>query len=213
MASPNKRLKQRRAGIYARVSTTDKGQDPETQLRELRMYVERREFHLEREFVDFSSGRREDRPNYQRLLDAARRREIDVVVVWRYDRFARSTHALVNALKEFKSLGVDFISVTEQTDTTTPQGEFLFNSFANIAQLESALISERVRSGMARAKSQGKHIARPRIPVSLQHKIRDLAEENRGIREIHRLTGVPFETVRRYVLKFKQDSASTLNEP
>jgi DNA invertase Pin-like site-specific DNA recombinase len=213
MASPNKRLKQRRAGIYARVSTTDKGQDPETQLRELRMYVERREFHLEREFVDFSSGRREDRPNYQRLLDAARRREIDVVVVWRYDRFARSTHALVNALKEFKSLGVDFISVTEQTDTTTPQGEFLFNSFANIAQLESALISERVRSGMARSKSQGKHIARPRIPVSLQHKIRDLAEENRGIREIHRLTGVPFETVRRYVLKFKQDSASTLNEP
>jgi DNA invertase Pin-like site-specific DNA recombinase len=213
MASPNKGPKQRKAGIYARVSTTDKGQDPETQLRELRMYVERREFYLEREFVDFSSGRREDRPNYQRLLEAARRREIDVVVVWRYDRFARSTHALVNALKEFKSLGVDFISVTEQTDTTTPQGEFLFNSFANIAQLESALISERVRSGMARAKSQGKHIARPRIPVSLQHKIRDLAEENRGVREIHRLTGVPFETVRRYVLKFKQDSASTLNEP
>lgn len=206
MPPKDKKQKKRRAGIYARVSTTDKGQDPETQLRELRMYVERREFELTREFVDFSSGRREDRPNYQRLLEAARRREIDVVVVWRYDRFARSTHALVNALKEFKALGVDFISITEQTDTTTPQGEFLFNSFANIAQLESALISERVRAGMARAKSQGKHVARPRIPVALQHKIRDLAEEKVGIREIHRRLGVPFETVRRYVIKFKQES-------
>lgn len=212
MASPD-RVKKRNAGIYARVSATDKVEDLDIQLRELRIYVERRDFHLEREFVDFSSRRREDCPNYQRLIEAARRHEIDVVVVSRYDRFAHSTRALVSALKELKALGVDFISISEQTDTTTAKGKALFKSFDNIAQLESSQISERVRSGMAKAKSQGKHVARPRIPVSLQHKIRDLAEENHGVREIHRMTGIPFETVRRYVLKFKQDSASTPQTP
>ena len=101
---------QKRVAIYARVSTVDKGQDPETQLLGLREYAARREFVVVGEYVDYASGTREDRPQYQALFAAARRRQLDVVLVWRYDRFARSTPALVNALKEFQSLGVDFIS-------------------------------------------------------------------------------------------------------
>ena len=87
-----------RAGLYARVSTEDRGQDPETQLRPLREYAERRGFAVAGEFVDKASGTTEQRPQYQRLLEAARKRELDVALVWRYDRFARSTRALVNAL-------------------------------------------------------------------------------------------------------------------
>jgi DNA invertase Pin-like site-specific DNA recombinase len=116
---------QKRVAIYARVSTLDKGQDPETQLVGLREYATRRGFVLTGEYVDYASGRREERPQYRRLLEAARKRHIDVVLVWRYDRFARSTQALLHALQEFQHLGVDFISYQENIDTTTPQGEMV----------------------------------------------------------------------------------------
>jgi len=97
------------------------------------------------------------------MMDAAKKRKIDVVLVWRYDRFARSTQALVNALKEFKTLGIDFISYQENIDTTTPTGELIFHVMASLAQFESSLISERVKAGMQRAKAQGKNISRPKL--------------------------------------------------
>jgi DNA invertase Pin-like site-specific DNA recombinase len=97
------------------------------------------------------------------MLDKVRKRKIDVVLVWRYDRFARSTQALVNALKEFQSLGVDFVSYQENIDTTTPQGEMVFNIMASLGQFESSLISDLVKAGMARAKAQGKRISRSAI--------------------------------------------------
>ena len=104
-------------------------------------YAARRAFVVVGEYVDYASGTREDRPQYQALFSAARRRQLDVVLVWRYDRFARSTPALVNALKEFQSLGVDFISYQEHIDTTTPQGELVFTVMASLAQFESALMA------------------------------------------------------------------------
>ncbi len=122
-----------RVAIYARVSTLDKKQDPETQLRQLREYAERRDYQLIGEFVDHASGTNEVRPQYQTLLDLVRKRKVDVVLVWRYDRFARSTQALINALKEFQSLRVDFISYQENIDTTTPQGEMVFHIMASLA--------------------------------------------------------------------------------
>src|SRR4051812_22930347 len=160
-----------RAGLYARVSTEDRGQDPETQLRPLREYAERRGFAVVGEFVDHASGTTESRPRYQQLLEAARKRELDVVLVWRYDRFARSTRALVNALGEFKARGVAFISYQENVDTTTPQGELVFGMMANLAQFESALIGEREgRDGPGRGAGQahqptadpGRHAAQDR---------------------------------------------------
>ncbi len=164
----------RRAALYARGSTDDRGQDPETQLRQLRAYAARRGFAVAGEFVDVASGTRNDRPRYKRLMEAARKRAVDVVLVWRYDRFARSTQALVNALMEFRALGVDFISYQENVDTTTPQGELVFGMMASLAQFESALIGERVRAGMARAKAQGKCISRPPIPEATRRRIQEL---------------------------------------
>ena len=189
----------KRVAIYARVSTYDKGQDPETQLRQLREYAARRGFALTGEYVDFATGTTEERPHYRRLLAAARKREIDVVLVWRYDRFARSTQALIGALKEFQSLGVDFISYQEQIDTTTPQGEMVFTFLASLAQFESALISERVKAGMARARAQGKRISRPRIPEQVQERIRELRRQDVSINQISKQLSIAYGTAWNYV--------------
>ena len=103
-----------RVALYARVSTSDKGQDPENQLLQLREYAQKRNFEVVEEYIDFASGTSEERKQYKLMMDSAQKRKIDVVLVWRYDRFARSTQALVNALKEFKALGIDFISYSRK---------------------------------------------------------------------------------------------------
>src|SRR4029453_15211317 len=117
---------QKQVAIYARVSTLDKGQAPETQLLALRAYAARRGFMPAGEYVDYASGRRDDRPQYQALLAVARKRHIDVVLVRRLARFSPAAQALVQALNEFHRLGVDFISYQENIDTMTPQGELIF---------------------------------------------------------------------------------------
>ena len=195
----------KRVAIYARVSTVDKGQDPETQLVFLREYAARRGFHLVGEYVDYASGTREDRPQYRKLLNLTRKRQVDVVLVWRYDRFARSTQALVQALKEFQSLGVDFISYQENIDTTTPQGEMIFTIMASLAQFESALISERVKAGMARAKSQGKRISRAPIPKTTQTRIARLYDQGVSISQIGKQLKIGYGTAWNYVQRLRED--------
>jgi DNA invertase Pin-like site-specific DNA recombinase len=199
----------KRVALYARVSTLDKGQDPETQLRPLREYADRRGFQIQGEYVDTASGTTEERSQYRAMLELARKRKLDVVLVWRYDRFARSTQALVNALKEFQSLGVDFISYQENIDTTTPTGELIFHVMASLAQFESSLISQRVRAGMARAKAQGKHVARPALALSKQEAIYALFEEGVSMNQISKRIGVAYGTVYNYAQKRK--SAIKLN--
>src|SRR5438132_12596564 len=194
---------QKRVAIYARVSTVDKGQDPETQLVGLREYATRRGFVLAGEYVDYASGIREDRPQYRRLVEAARKRHIDVVLVWRYDRFARSTQALLQALKEFHRLGVDFDSSPENIDTTTPQGEMIFTVLASLAQFESALMSERVKAGMARARAQGKRISRAPIPRGVQVRIADLYRQEVSIHQMSRKLGIGYGTAWNYVQRVK----------
>ncbi len=194
---------QKQVAIYARVSTLDKGQDPETQLLALRAYAARRGLMPAGESVDYASGTRDDRPQYQALLAAARKRHIDVALVWRYDRFARSTQALVQALKEFHSLGVDFISYQENIDTTTPQGEMIFTGLASLAQFESALMSDRVKAGMARARAQGKRISRAPIPLGVQVRIADLYRQEVSIHQISRKLGIGYGTAWNYVQRVK----------
>jgi DNA invertase Pin-like site-specific DNA recombinase len=186
-----------RAALYGRVSTVDKGQDPEVQLCELREYADRRSFEVVAEFVDFASGARNGRPEYQRMFDAARKRRFDVLLVWRYDRFARSMQELVNALEEFRSLGIDFISYRENADTTTAQGKVIFGIMASLAEFERALIAERVKAGMARAKAQGKHVGRPRIPVQKEAAIRRDLLAGRSLRSTIKTHGVGSKTVQR----------------
>ena len=201
-----KKEQKKRVAIYARVSTFEKKQVPETQLRQLRQYAQNRAFLLIDEFVDYASGKTENRKQYRRMLDLVRKRQIDVVLVWRYDRFARSTQALVNALNEFKSLGVDFISYQENIDTTTPQGELVFSIMASLAQFESALISQRVKAGMARAKAQGKRISRPPLTQFIQDKIRDLFRENKSINQISKELNISYGSAWKYVQLLKKES-------
>jgi DNA invertase Pin-like site-specific DNA recombinase len=154
-----------RAALYARVST-HVGQNPEMQLAELRDYCARRGWDIVGEYVDAGvSGARERRPELDRMLAASRRRQMDAVVVYRYDRFARSLRQLVNALCEFDGLGIQFISLHEGVDTSTPNGRLVFGIFATIAEFERELIRERVRSGIAAARARGKQIGRRRKHV------------------------------------------------
>jgi len=155
----------KRAAIYARVSTNN-AQDPEVQLAEIREFCMRREWTTVKEYVDKGiSGAKERRPALDNLLADCRRRAVDCVVVYRYDRFARSLRQLVNALEEFRALGIDFVSLHEGVDTSTPNGRLVFGIFASIAEFERELIRDRVKSGLALAKSRGKCLGRPRVNV------------------------------------------------
>ena len=137
----------KRAAIYARVSTHN-GQNPEMQLEELRAYCKRRDWELAGEYVDTGiSGAKEHRPALDRLLSDCRKRLADAVVVYRYDRFARSLRQLVNALEEFRALGIDFVSLHEGVDTSTPNGRLIFGIFALIAEFERELSPWNVSAG------------------------------------------------------------------
>ncbi len=132
-------------------------------------------------------------------MEAARRREVDVVLVWRYGCFARSTRALVNALMEFRALGVDFISYQENVDTTAPQGGLVFGMMASLAQFESSLIGERVRAGMVRARAQGERVSRPPVPEATRRRIGELRKEGKSINGIARELKIAYGTAWNYV--------------
>jgi DNA invertase Pin-like site-specific DNA recombinase len=152
-----------RAAIYARVSTINNGQDVTMQTRELREYCERRGWNVIAEFVDIGiSGAKDRRPQLDRLMAEARRRKFDVVVVWKFDRFARSVRHLLRALDEFQALRVDFVSLSEALDTSTPSGRMVFTVLGAVAELERSLIAERVRAGLRNARARGVRLGRPR---------------------------------------------------
>ena len=139
------------AAFYARVSTPE--QNCDLQLDELRRYAGQR-FSRVFEFVDIGvSGTQRRRPQLDALMQGARKRLFDAVVVWKFDRFGRSLKHLLDSLEEFHALGIDFISLTEGIDTTTPTGQLLFGIFGAVAQFERDLIVERVRAGIAHARS------------------------------------------------------------
>jgi len=151
----------KRAALYVRVSTSD--QSTKAQDSELKSYAENRGWVVKEIYSDKISGAKDTRPALQELMAACRQRKVDVVLVWKFDRFARSLRHLVAALEEFKRLGIDFISATEGVDTTVPSGELLFQILGGISQFERALISERVRAGIAEARRTGKQLGRPAI--------------------------------------------------
>lgn len=192
----------KRAAIYARVSTHN-GQNPEMQLNEVRVYCERRGWAVAGEFVDTGiSGSKERRPALDRLLADCRKRRIDAVVVYRYDRFARSVRQLVNALEEFRSLGIDFVSLHEGVDTSTPNGRLVFGIFASIAEFERELIRDRVRSGLAAAKARGRQLGRPRVAVD-ELRIAELRTAGRGWKSIAAELGVGVGTILRAAERFE----------
>jgi len=185
-----------RVAIYARVSTTDQSTD--SQLLDLRRYVSDRGWQIHREYCDNGiSGTKDSRPALDDLMDDAKKRRFDTVLVWRFDRFARSTKHLILALDEFKGLGIDFVSFQENIDTSSPLGGAIFTIISAVAQLERDIIAERVMSGLRRAKENGKQLGRPqgtRLNVEL---IFGLREQGLSFRQIADVVGCSKTSVER----------------
>jgi DNA invertase Pin-like site-specific DNA recombinase len=179
-----------RAAIYARVSTTNHGQDVTLQTRELQQFAQARGWEIAGEYVDDGvSGTKDSRPELNRLIADAHKRRFDVVCVWRFDRFARSVSHLLRALETFKALGIEFVSFSEQMDTSTPAGKMVFTVLGAVAELERSLIVERVRAGLRNARAKGKTLGRPRVAVDAA-RVSRLRAQGRTIREIADALGV-----------------------
>jgi DNA invertase Pin-like site-specific DNA recombinase len=160
------------------------------QVRELREYCERRNWQIAGEYVDTGiSGAKDSRPELNKLLADAHRRRFDALVVWKFDRFARSVSHLLRALETFNALGVAFVSLSEQIDTSTPTGKMVFTVLGAVAELERSLIAERVRAGLRNAKAKGTRLGRPRIRVDVSRVTR-LRAEGRTVREIADALGI-----------------------
>lgn len=190
--------KSKTAAIYARVSTLD--QNCEVQLADLRRYAGQR-FGRAYEFVDQGvSGTQRRRPALDALMKDASKRMFDVVLVWKFDRFARSLKHLMDSLEEFGVLGIDFVSYTEGVDTTTPSGQLLFHIVGAVAQFERDLIAERVRAGLAHARAMGKHIGRPRASVD-REQVAKLRSGGMSLRKIASALDIPVSRVRRALMQ------------
>src|SRR5271155_250080 len=173
-----------RVAIYGRVSTTNHGQDVNVQTRELEQFAQARGWHLVDSYLDIGiSGSKDRRPELDRLMADAHKRRFDVVIVWKFDRFARSVSHLLRALENFNALGIAFVSLSEQMDTTTPAGRMVFTVLGAVAELERSLIVERVKAGLRYARSKGKRLGRPPVSVDALS-IDRLRSQGRSIRDI-----------------------------
>jgi len=196
-----------RVGIYARVSTKD--QSCELQLRDLRAYCAARQLNLVREYIDVGqSGTKDSRPQLNELMGDARKRKVDAIICWRFDRFARSTRHLLLALEEFRGLGVQFISYQENIDTGTPLGQAIFTIISAVAQLERDLICERVSAGIRNARAKGIRLGRPRQYVDLD-RLSEMRASGMSLCQIAAALKVGYGTVRE---RLQTSERKTLSE-
>jgi len=187
----------KRIAIYARVSTTD--QSTESQLLDLRRYTRERGWTIFKEYCDNGiSGTKDSRPALNELMNSAKKRRFDMVLVWRFDRFARSTKHLILALEEFKNLGVDFVSFQENIDTSSPLGSAIFTIISAVAQLERDIIAERVKAGLRKAVENGKKLGRPRAEVP-KGEIYRLHSHGLSLRQIATQLNISKSTVARHL--------------
>lgn len=202
-----------RVAIYARVSTVGHGQDDSMQTRELRQFAEARGWTVEGEYIDAGvSGANDSRPELNRMMADAHKRRFDVVCVWRFDRLARSVSHLLRDLENFKALGIDFVSFSEQMDTSTPAGKMVFTVLGAVAELERSLIVERVRAGFCNARAKGKKLGRSRVTVDAA-RIALLRAQGRSIREIAEELGYPRSVVHKTLANSKSCNYSQLAVP
>jgi len=151
-----------KAGLYARVSTNH-GQDPELQLTELREYATKRGWEIT-EFVDVGvSGSKDSRPQLDAMMKLAKARKLDVIAVWKLDRFGRSLRHLVDALAELQAVDVKFVSLRDNLDLTTPAGRMMFHVIGAMAEFERELAKERIKAGLTVARSKGTKLGRPKV--------------------------------------------------
>jgi DNA invertase Pin-like site-specific DNA recombinase len=186
-----------RVALYARISTSNHTQDVTMQTRELKEYAARRDWIVAGEYVDVGiSGTKEKRPELDKLMADAHRRRFDTVIVWKFDRFARSVSHLLRALETFQALGIHFVSLSESLDTSTPAGKMVFTVLGAVAELERSLIVERVKAGLRNARAKGKHLGRPRSILD-NSKVGRLRAQGVSWRKIARQLGCSARTARR----------------
>lgn len=177
-----------KVAIYARTSTGE--QDIGLQLETLKEYCKGRGFEIYNIYQDEGiSGSKDKRPGLDKLMQDAKRRKFNIVLVWKFDRFARSTRHLIESLEIFNSLGIDFISYTEGIDTSIPIGKMVFTIIGAIAEFERDLIRERVRAGVARAREKGKKLGRPKVEYDYE-KLVSLRKKGLSFFEIGRECGI-----------------------
>ncbi len=150
-----------RVALYSTVSTEI--QNTEGQEAEMKEYAKNRGWEVTKIYRDKMSGAKSSRPELDELMADAKKRKMDIVLVWRFDRFARSVSHLLHALESFRLVGIEFVSISEQVDTSTPTGKMVFTVLGAVAELERSLIAERVRMGLQSAKKKGKRLGRPPI--------------------------------------------------
>jgi DNA invertase Pin-like site-specific DNA recombinase len=199
-------VKPKRVAVYVRVSTGD--QNSELQKSELTEYCHWRQMEIAETYSDVMSGAKDKRPALDRLMADARRGKFDVVAVWRFDRFARSTSHLLRALEEFQSLAVDFVSLREAIDTSTPTGKMVFTILASVAELERATIRERVLAGQKAAKRRGVRFGRPTVKVDTGCVLK-LRKQGLSWRAIAEATGVAKDTLIRHVTDLAANASIT----
>jgi len=185
--------------LYARVSTADKGQDPQMQLRELRLHAQAHGWTVHDEYVDHGvSGSKDSRPALNRLMEDAKARKFDAVACWKLDRFSRSLRMLINSLEVLAASKVAFVSLRDNLDLTTAAGVLMFQMIGAFAQFERALTSERVRAGLKNAVAKGKTLGRKSRTDVDAGEIRTLRAAGKSWREISAITGVPRSTCQRF---------------
>jgi DNA invertase Pin-like site-specific DNA recombinase len=190
--------------LYARTSTHD--QNPGMQVEELRRVAGQRGWQVFGEYVDAGhSGAKDRRPELDRLMGDVHRGRVDTVMVWKFDRFARSVRHLVSALEDFRARNVDFVSVTDGIDTSTPVGRFTFHVVSAVAELEREMIRERTRAGLAAARRRGARIGRPQARVDLP-RARNLLAGGQSLRQVARVLGIGASTLHRAIQNGHMDS-------
>ncbi len=183
--------------LYCRVSTNE--QSPDMQLQALSEYCTARGFIIYETYVDQGvSGTKDSRPALNRLMNDARKRKFDAVLVYRFDRFARSSRHLITALEEFKGLGINFISYQENIDTTSALGKAIFVIVGAMAELERSIIVERVISGLKTARSRGKQLGRPKLSFDLDE-AHTLLSSGHSLRMIAKRLGVSKSSIAKYL--------------
>jgi DNA invertase Pin-like site-specific DNA recombinase len=192
--------KQKQAVIYARVST-DK-QKVDMQLNELRQFADRSGWKIYEEYIDQSfTGANTNRPAFLSMMDAARKRKFDMLLVWKLDRLSRSLKDLINTLDELGSCGIDFVSYDNNLDTSTPTGKLVFQIVGAVAEFEKDIIRERVIAGLANARLKGKRLGRPPKAEAIYEKARIMRLEGFSFRKIGKEFGVDEGTIRKRLMQ------------
>ena len=188
--------KTKTVAIYARVSTDR--QKVDMQLHELRQFAARSGWNIYKEYIDQNySGGNPKRPAFTAMMDAARKRKFDLLLVWKLDRLSRSLKDLIITLDDLGACGIDFVSYDNNLDTSTPTGKLVFQIVGAVAEFEKDIIRERVVAGLAVARSKGKRLGRPPIPQDVYDRAAKMRSEGLSYRSIVKVLGIDEGTIRK----------------